>query len=488
MKKSRRPQLSPTLEKLIYGDTLIGERNEFYRRLWRYCRVGILLIQTAMFVSLILLAFEHDVRNMPTDRVVSIAVDGLIVLLSAMMFLSMNRQKLPDRLSVYFSLLIAAVTLYVFLDGYCWMIDGYRDLRIFNVIANFAYYCCGILLSWLYWHFLRAWYGGTTTVWVKSGSYAVDFLAVVAVLLAIGNLFGEYYYKITENGMYQRERAYAASLVMPVVLMTVCVAYIIRMKVKWSEKIVLICYPLFPYAILFALADSEGSGLLAVSVFLSLFFVYSNLYVRRERERIAKQQELAESKLNAMLLQINPHFIYNTIGSAASLCREDPAQAEQMLLAFSSYLRNNSGELAKKSMIPIKQELEHLKAYITIEKMRFPDITVEFDCRDTDFELPTLSIQPLVENAIKHGLLGRESGGTVRISVREEGDLYVITVEDDGVGFEDKPKNDGRTHVGIANVRSRLELLCNGTLDITSTVGVGTKACIRIPKTGEGRK
>ena len=130
--------------------------------------------------------------------------------------------------------------------------------------------------------------------------------------------------------------------------------------------------------------------------------------------------------------------------------------------------------------------MEHVHHYISIENVRFPDMTFTFEMNSNDFHIPALTIQPIVENAIKHGLMKLEKGGTIYVVSYETDTHYCVSVEDDGVGFDTSVLLDERKHVGIRNIRGRLEAMVGGTLKIESTLGVGTKVLITIPK--EGRK
>lgn len=194
------------------------------------------------------------------------------------------------------------------------------------------------------------------------------------------------------------------------------------------------------------------------------------------------EEELTEMRIATMLSQIKPHFIYNTLGTIEQFCYEEPEKAADLVHEFSLYLRGNFTELDNSAPIRVTQEIEHVKHYVGIEQVRFPDITIEYDIREEDFLVPALSVQPLVENAIKHGLMGLESGGTVKISTYETKDAYCVSVTDDGVGFEESVFDDGQPHVGIRNIRARIEAMCGGTLDIMSEPGKGTTAVITIPK------
>ena len=120
--------------------------------------------------------------------------------------------------------------------------------------------------------------------------------------------------------------------------------------------------------------------------------------------------------------------------------------------------------------------------------MRFADLlNVEYDIKTVDFQLPLLSIQPLVENAVKHGVGMKEDGGTVTIATKETDTAFEVIVTDDGVGFDpDAPKpDDGKTHIGMENTKKRLRDMCGAYVEITSAVGEGTTARVILPKEGQ---
>ena len=201
-----------------------------------------------------------------------------------------------------------------------------------------------------------------------------------------------------------------------------------------------------------------------------------------ETEKIALNAQLTESRVSTMMSQIRPHFIYNTLGSIEQLCIIDPKKAGDLVHNFAKYLRGNFGELDNPKPILMSQEMEHVHHYISIENVRFPDMTFSFEMNSGDFHIPALTIQPIVENAIKHGLMKLQKGGTIRVVSYETDTHYCVSVDDDGVGFDTSVLLDERKHVGIRNIRGRLKAMVNGTLQIESTEGVGTKVLVRIPK------
>ena len=201
-----------------------------------------------------------------------------------------------------------------------------------------------------------------------------------------------------------------------------------------------------------------------------------------EREKLLLNNELTQSRVSTMMSQIRPHFIYNTLGSIEQLCEIDPPKAGELVHNFAKYLRGNFGELDNPKPILMSKEMEHVHHYISIENVRFPDMTFTFEMNSSDFNIPALSIQPIVENAIKHGLMKLSKGGTIRVVSYETEDSYCVSVEDDGVGFDTSVLLDERKHVGIRNIRGRLKAMVNGTLEIESKIGEGTKVLITIPK------
>ena len=201
-----------------------------------------------------------------------------------------------------------------------------------------------------------------------------------------------------------------------------------------------------------------------------------------ETEKIVLNAELTESRISTMMSQIRPHFIYNTLGSIEQLCIIDPPKAGELVHNFAKYLRGNFGELDNPKPILMSQEMEHVRHYISIENVRFPDMTFSFEMNSDDFHIPALTIQPIVENAIKHGLMKLSKGGTIRVVSYETESHYCVSVEDDGVGFDTDVLLDKRKHVGIRNIRGRLKAMVNGTLEIESRVGIGTTVLIKIPK------
>lgn len=201
-----------------------------------------------------------------------------------------------------------------------------------------------------------------------------------------------------------------------------------------------------------------------------------------EEQQRKLQQELKDRRVSVMMSQIRTHFIFNVMTIISGLCNSNPQKADDALILFARYLRKNIAIMDRDEPIFLSQELQHLEDYISLEKLRFGEkISFQKNLEVTDFKIPPLTIQPLVENAIKHGLLASGKKGTVTLSSRAKEDDILITIEDDGSGFtpEELEKENA---VGIRNVRYRIENMVGGTLEIISVPGEGTRAQIRLPR------
>ena len=225
--------------------------------------------------------------------------------------------------------------------------------------------------------------------------------------------------------------------------------------------------------------------IVALDVIVYYFYLVAIYQSEMKIKLRTSELELERSKCQLTISQIQPHFMYNSLTSIIYLCDKDTQKTKNALIDFSKFLRKNLEAMSRKNLVTIKEELEHTKVYLSLEKLRFEDeLNIELDIKDNDFMLPMLTIQPIVENAVKHGINRSESGcGTVWISTEETEDSHKIVIKDDGAGFEiDSLKELGENHIGISNVRKRLADECGGELIIKSAPNEGTECTILIPK------
>lgn len=231
---------------------------------------------------------------------------------------------------------------------------------------------------------------------------------------------------------------------------------------------------------------------------LDLLRLSMTMIYRKVKENQKLEMCLKKSRAELMTSQIKPHFIYNTLNSIQALIKLDPDKARKMVYDFSTYLRSNLDNLGERELIPFSEELKHIQAYLNIEKIRFEErLNIVLDIRAKRFLVPPLSIQPLVENAVKHGLCKKIDGGTVMIRSYEKPDRYVVEVEDDGKGFDvsqlekwdtSEQLEDVSSHIGLENIRFRIKEITGGTLEISSYQGMGTKVKVVFMKEKHPRR
>ena len=390
--------------------------------------------------------------------------------------------------------LIAHTTM-LLVDAPIWILLAHpnpENVILIKILSFFSDAFICVLIS-LYAYCLTEYIGERKKI---SYRYTVMITALcgVAVLLYLINAFNGMYIYYDETGLDQTGPLYLVSQAFNVVLpaMTMVLALRYHDIIGWRDTGIWVLYGVIPVlSIPFQMIWAVTPVYLATTV--SLVLVYTLIHVEQvrrsadvEKALVQKELALSESKNSLVLSQIQPHFLYNALTSIYRLCDVKPEAAKEAVSNFSKYLRGNLDSIKQTKMISFADELKHLQAYLSLEKIRYDEyLEVRYDIGVTEFFIPPLTVQPLVENAVNHGISDLPDGGCVVISTSQAPDHYEIRISDNGVGFdpEAKPSSD-RSHVGIANVRSRLDIMCRGTLEIISVPGKGTTAIIRIPKGG----
>ena len=304
--------------------------------------------------------------------------------------------------------------------------------------------------------------------------------------LVIVSQFTGLLYIIDGDNIYRRSSgsflAYPAILAMMV--LDLCLLCRERERLTRKESAAFWVYFTVPLAAMTVQVFVYGYNLIVLATVVAGLVMYTFILSSQTEAYYRQQEENMKLKVDIMLSQIQPHFLYNTLGAIQALCHGNPA-AEEATVKFARYLRGNMDALTAEGTIPFARELAHTRLYLELEQLRFEDaLQVRFDLACTDFQLPTLTLQPLVENAVRHGVRGSKSGtGVVTIATRAFPDRYEISVTDDGPGFVPGARqDDGRSHTGIRNVRDRLSRVVGGELRIDSAAGQGTTATIILPR------
>ena len=237
---------------------------------------------------------------------------------------------------------------------------------------------------------------------------------------------------------------------------------------------------------LVSVSDTMESILAITGIMYGYSVVYDISSLASEIETLT--DELEDAKVKNSLSQMQPHFLYNTLASIREIILVDPEYASELIVDFTTHLRACIKTMSSNDLIPFGQELDNIKAYANIEKMRLGEkLKVEYNISFDDFMIVPLSIQPIVENAIRHGIYERGAkGGTVSISAYRNDEEYVVCVKDDGIGFDyEKIKADvesgKRDSTGISSLVFRLEKMLDAKVEIISRIGCGTEVTVRVP-------
>ena len=318
---------------------------------------------------------------------------------------------------------------------------------------------------------------------------------VYFVLLAIASVTGGFYSVTLENQPF-RGSLYPLLILPLIAIMLINLVGTIRRRTRLSRKayisFIIVLLPMTVSLLVMLFVDAVP--LFDISFVLSALVMYSFILsdqidqsgrrqqeiVRQQTEIAQQQREIAHQRASVMVLQMRPHFIYNTLMSIYSLCLFEPQKARQTTMDFTNYLRRNFNAIASDSIIPFLTELEHTRAYLAVEQVQFGNmLVVDYDTPYTQFRLPPLTLQPIVENAVKHGMDLDADPLHISVRTRCTDSGIEIIVADTGPGFD--PIDESKPHTTLENIRQRLEMMCGGSMTIKPREGGGTVVTITIP-------
>jgi hypothetical protein len=414
-------------------------------------------------------------------------LDLLCLIMVMILLISCLSEKLRRRnSSIPFMMILSFTALTLLADMVSWLGEGHPNFAGMTISANTIGTCSCYLAILFFLYYLKedAFHGNDK---ISLLFYFLCLVCIITIGFWIGDLFFHYAYEIDEHGHYVHEKNYLILilyLAFPLLsFLTVLLITVLNKRFRRTTRVFFVICTLFPMSGLLVDYFVHGVSMAYIGFVISILMVYT--YIFREK------QYVIDSQRNALMLsQINPHFTYNTLSAIAALCDISPEQAKNLTLEFSVYLRHNLTTLSCEDLIPFAQEMNHVDCYLKIEKARFREkLNVAYSIRCKEFNVPPLTIQPIVENAVRHGITKKVGGGTVHIAALSTPKYYVVEVRDDGVGFD--PENmprDKRAHVGLDNVRKRVREMCRGDVQVRSIPGVGTRVTIIIPKKNNKRE
>lgn len=301
-------------------------------------------------------------------------------------------------------------------------------------------------------------------------------------LLVISGLVSNAFFFVTPEMQNHRGPWYPLMLLPAIAIMLLIDAALIRRRGLLSRKVCLSFYiALLPITVtVLVQLFVDAFLLLDICLVLSALSMYGLILSDQIEQDLRQQREIAQQRASIMVLQMRPHFIYNTMTSIYCLCSQDPEKAQQVVMDFTTYLRKNFTAVASAAPIPFPSELEHTRAYLAVEQAQYAkSLMVDYDTPHTFFRVPPLTLQPIVENAVKHGRDPNAGPLHISIRTRKTDTGSEITVSDNGCGYD--PADDSEPHVALKNIRQRLRLMCGGSLSITPNDGGGTTVTVTIP-------
>src|SRR5574344_365831 len=425
-------------------------------------------------------------------------IDALCVLILSLIYLLEINKKNEDKTRIAYNQLSLMVICVLISDSLPDFAEGRSGILSVLISHVFTFLCdvFSCIVAWLWFRYTMMWVSDNRKTSVKRT--ILEFIpAGICISGILVNLRYPFLYSFDKNNIYHREPFFFLIFLIAVFYLSssfiYSLVYFIKKTINHEERrdnmfITLMLIP--PVIGCILQACFYGIPFIWPSVSLSMIALYLKLQLRKEEEErltIEKMKWEAKQKdISIMLSQIQPHFLYNALATIKGLILIDPENACEAIDNFSCFLHGNMDSLGSSSLIPFEKEIEHTKQYLSLEHMRYGSrLTIVYNFQSTDFSLPPLTLQPIVENAVRYGAAKREKGGLVTISSEKKEIFFVVTVTDNGPGFDPElPKPDGRTHVGIHNVGERIKKQCGGTLVITSTPGKGTIAVIKIPAKG----
>ena len=375
-------------------------------------------------------------------------------------------------------------------DGLAWLFRGDPTEAGYYVvrIANFASFFFGFLIMPLVTQYI------SHLIYIRSNGVRLYWeifewgIFIFGAALLVLNEFVPYIYIIDETNTYQRMPYFFwvpgfVAFVGAVITLSVAIAY--HKYMMALENAAIISFLSLPIIAIILQIVFYGISFTNIAVVISTVILFVSYESYFAQYLVDKEKQVNEDRLRMINRQMHPHFVFNSLALIRHQCLTDPEEAAEMINEFSAYLRSTTDLLTESECISFERELDIVRHYINIHQKRFDKtLDVQYDVRDTGFDVPPFSVQTLVENALHHGINdGQLENGRVIVSTTKVKNKHIVTVEDNGNGFDTAILDKDNGHnVGIKNTRERIAAMCKGTLSIESAPGKGTKVTMVIPE------
>ena len=402
---------------------------------------------------------------------------------TVVLMVGFNRSMLKrKRSAMFFRMLLFSVVIYL-AEAATQFSAGSQYQKLHTVMHLLIYTGMGLLLFFYALYLIAI---------IEETESVLDILKPVLAILCVGSSAGwsirllriqVFGIQETAEPMSEMLAVISSGFTIIVVVMFVILLVLHRRAVGMTNVFILLSFPLIPIVVFVLDCLFINAQISIRSILLPEILIYTRYHLETERKLEQKDTDLLKSEVRLMTGRMRPHYLYNVLSSIYYLCDRDPQQAKEAISLFSDYLRETMDAMKHQELVPLSWERQAIQNYLLLEKMRYGNklhVETRSDLDDEDALIPPLSVQPLVENAIRHGLTRKKEGGLITIiGERSPGGEIKISVCDNGIGFDPALTEEGE---GLLNVRERLRMLCDGKLTIKSMPGEGTTAVITLPQ------
>jgi sensor histidine kinase YesM len=422
---------------------------------------------------------------------------GALFCLLASVYLFIGRTVIKKGYRALAFLELAVGVMLVF-DALAWFYRGVPGVFAFGMVsfANFITFVISAILPVIYSIYV------IFSIYEKRRDYtifyAITFCAIFAEIMLMLSQRNGYIYQIDpETNLYERGRGFALWTLINMSEAAIGSVYLFlkRKEIDKDRLVAVLSFVFIPVITAFVQIFIYGYSLANIACLVSTLIMFAqaisdNVKDLLKQEVMIRTQdtELSNLRNKIALSQIQPQFLYKVLDYVEGLCNRDTKKAKVLVSNLSDYLKGNVNLAGKEEMVPFEGEFEHTKAYLEIEKIiNENSFDTEYDIRETDFMLPALSIQPVVENAVRHGVneLAPGKRGKIKVSTLHGNGYIKIVIKDNGVGFETESvigaaEYEKEMH-GLKNVKERLRIMENAEIHVKSFPNRGTTVEIIIP-------
>jgi len=447
------------------------------------------IVSSIILAVLIALSFIYcnggRIEALKPNYIRDVSVDITAMVLCGVLIFSLAHDKPWDAQNRSLFRLVFTLCLLFHFDAASSFMEGHPETANGVLMTNTFLCFVETLLIYCFWAYVREELKLTGST-AKIISTICKIVLLIDGILDVLNVKYGFFFTVNSAGEYVSERYESLTQVTTFTIYLIIWVVILSAKERSiRERCVLLSFQVFPVLANVAGVIFGDYAIVFPTYLFAVMLIYINVFAKRSKRVLEQAVELDKQRTMLMVSQIQPHFLYNVLTTISNLCVTDPEEAEETTVLFSQYLRTNLDSLRKSEPVPFSTELGHIKTYVELEKKRFKDKpNVEIDCPEVNFLVPALGLQPIVENSVKHGIRGKDTPGHLKISSKKTDAGYEVVIEDDGVGFDVTAPmpDDGRSHVGMINVKSRLKQMCNASVTIESSPGNGCKTTIIFPE------